>query len=224
MGEGWLLSVQVGTPQSRGEEGATDPERRPWTSAIFKDPVAGPLWLGSTNLDGDRQADLKAHGGPDKAVNVYAVEHYGRWRAELGIDDLPYGAFGENFTTEGLLESDVCIGDVYEVGDATVQVSQPRGPCWKIARRWGVPDLADRVRAAGLTGWYLRVLAEGRVAPGVAIRLVDRPCPEWTIARANAALLGTPPDPETVRALAACPYLSKAWQKSLLHRIEPRTE
>ncbi|MGH2369464.1 MAG: MOSC domain-containing protein, partial [Chloroflexota bacterium] len=161
-----LLSIQVGQPQTLGAEGARNPMDRRWTSGIFKQPVAGPVRLGWTNLELDAQADLSVHGGPDKAVCVYAADHYAYWRTNLRRADLPYGAFGENFTVAGMDETEVCIGDVFAVGQAQVQVSQPRQPCWKLARRWRVRDLAARVERMGYTGWYFRVLAEGIVAAG----------------------------------------------------------
>jgi len=129
-----IVSLRVGMPRTFGREGAVDPMERPWRSGIFKEEVDEPVWLGRTNLVGDGQADLKHHGGPEKAVHVYAAAHYPAWQRELQRADLTYGAFGENFTVEGQTEETVCIGDTYRVGDAVVQVSQPRQPCWKPAR------------------------------------------------------------------------------------------
>jgi hypothetical protein len=121
-----LSSIQVGLPRTLGSEDATEPDERPWTTGSFKVPAEGPIYLRYTNLGGDGQADLRNHGGADKAVCVYASQHYPFWRRELGIADFHYGAFGENFTLDGLTEPEVCIGDVYAVGNARVQVSQPR--------------------------------------------------------------------------------------------------
>jgi MOSC domain-containing protein YiiM len=180
---------------------------RPWTTAFFKEPVSGPVFLARTNLDGDRQGDPEHHGGPDKAVMAYAAAHYPRWREELGRE-LPHGGFGENFTVEGADESTVCIGDVYAIGEARVQVSQPRIPCWKIARRWGIRDLSARVQRTRRTGWYLRVLVEGHVAAGDEIVLLERPHPEWTVLRASDALYTRPHDADEVRALASVAALA----------------
>jgi len=209
-----LLSIQAALPCEHGTPGAAKAMERPWTTAFFKKPVAGPVWLGSTNLAGDRQADPKHHGGPDRAVLAYAASHYPGWLAELYLE-LPHGAFGENFTVGGMDEATVCIGDVYEVGAAVVQVTQPRTPCWKIARRWQVKDLSARVQRSGRTGWYLRVLREGEVAAGDEMRRIDRPHPEWTIARANAAFYTRPVDEAGVRALAACPGLAASLRGAL---------
>src|SRR5688572_910438 len=122
-------------PRTHGRAGADDPMDKEWTTGFYKEPVAGAVWLGATNLVGDGQADLVNHGGRDKAVNVYPADHFWNWETELGIPNLSGGAFGENFTTVRALETDVCIGDVYEIGGAVVQISQPRQPCWKLARR-----------------------------------------------------------------------------------------
>ncbi len=211
-----LLSLQVGLPRERGREGARDWAERAWTTAFFKEPVPGPLRLGRTGLEGDGQADGRFHGGPDKAVLAYAAAHYPAWREELGRE-MPFGAFGENFTVEGTDESAVCLGDVYAVGGARVQVSQPRIPCWKIARRWGIKDLSARVQRTGRTGWYLRVLEEGRVAPGDAVEPLDRPHPEWTVAAANEAMFVVRTR-ESVLALADCPALAPSLAEVLRQR------
>ncbi len=213
-----LLSIQTGTPVDHGRPDAPDPMERLWTSGFFKSPVAGPVFLGKTNLDGDGQADLENHGGPDKAVCVYAADHYDAWRDELAILDLPMGAFGENFTIAGLIESDVCIGDVWQLGAVIVQVSQPRQPCWKLARRWKLKDLPARVVETGRTGWYLRVLQEGMVSPGLSLTLIDRPFPQWNIANANVVMHHDKTNRESASALAAVPALSSSWKETLLKR------
>jgi len=224
---GRLVSIQAALPREHGTPGAAKAMERPWTTAFFKEPVAGPVWLGSTNLAGDRQADLEHHGGPDRAVLAYAAGHYPGWRAELYLE-LPHGAFGENLTVAGMDEATVCIGDAYEVGGAAVQVSQPRIPCWKIARRWQVKDLSARVQRSGRTGWYLRVLREGEVKAGDEMRLVDRPYPEWTVARANAALYTRPLVAAEVRALATClglaPGLRSALSGYLAQPLDPAAD
>jgi len=218
-----LLSVQVGVPRTLGRAAATDPMDTVWTTGFFKEPVAGSVRLGRTNLAGDGQADLQNHGGPEKAVNVYPAEHYPYWERELGLAALPRGAFGENFTTEGLLEADVCVGDVFEIGDALVQLSQPRQPCWKLARRWRVKDLALRVQQTGRTGWYFRVLREGHIRAGARLRLTERPHPEWTVAAANEVMHHREHDAEAASALAACPALSVRWRESLARRAATGT-
>ena len=152
---GWSHKTLNGTTETKSNE-------EPWTTGIFKTTVCGPVWLGKLNLAGDAQADLSVHGGIHKAVNVYPSEHYSYWRQDIHLPDMPYGAFGENFTTYGLLEDEVCIGDMFGIGDAVVQVSQPRQPCWKLERRWGIKDFVIRIKETGRIGWYLRV-SEGRI-------------------------------------------------------------
>ncbi|HEX2055618.1 MAG TPA: MOSC domain-containing protein, partial [Nitrospiraceae bacterium] len=192
---------------------------RLWKSAIYKKPVAGPIWMGRYNLAGDGQADLQHHGGPDKAVNVYPGEHYARWRTALDAPTMEFGAFGENFTTQNLLETEICIGDLFALGAAMVQVSQPRQPCWKLARRWRRKDLPVLVEASGFTGWYFRVLEEGFVESDMPLRLLERPYPDWTVMRANHIMQGSVGDVEIVRKFAACPALSTSWEATLERRL-----
>ena len=188
MSEAKIISLQVGLPRTFGVENADEPMDGVWRTGFFKEPVDGAVWLNKTHLTGDGQADLEHHGGLEKAVLAYAESNYPFWRESLGLSDLPYGAFGENFTISSMNESSVCIGDIYEVGEAIVQVSQPRKPCWKLSRRWRVRDLALQVQKNGLTGWYYRVLRQGFISSGIPIRLQDRFYPQWTIERVNQIL------------------------------------
>jgi MOSC domain-containing protein YiiM len=186
------------------------------------------VWLRLTHLDGDEVTAKHAHGGVDKAVNVYPSEHYTFWRQELGMPASQEagpqdGWFGENFTTRGLVEGSVCIGDVYEVGGALVQVSQPRQPCQTLARRWGVRDFVRRVDMAGRMGWYLRVLQEGLVQAGDPVRLVERPLPGWTITRVYEVMTHPQEHLEDARHLAACQQLSAAWRTEFERILTLRT-
>lgn len=210
-----LISLQVGLPKTLGTPNASAAMDQEWTTGFFKEPVSGQVWAGTTNLAGDGQADLRVHGGPDKAINVYPIEHYAFWLAELDFKQLPNGAFGENFTVAGILETEACIGDIFELGDALVQISQPRQPCWKLSRRWRIQDLVAQVVRTGKTGWYLRVLREGNVQAGAALVLVERPYPEWTVAVANNIMLHRKENYAATQALAECPALSDSWQATL---------
>lgn len=195
-----------------------DTQNRPnsqWTTGFFKKPIEGLIWLGKYNLSGDGQADLKYHGGLEKAVLAYSADHYPSWSIELGNLELPYGAFGENFTVSGLTEETVCIGDTYAVGEAHLQISQPRQPCWKISRRWGIDDLEARVKITGRTGWYFRVLKEGYIEPGLPLILLDRPFPHWNIAYTYRTMLRRDEDPHAAIQLASCPLLSANWRSML---------
>jgi MOSC domain-containing protein YiiM len=202
-----LSSVNVGRPARI--EGA-----EPWTTGIYKQPISGRIRLSAQNLAGDGQGDLSAHGGPDKAVCVYAVEHYPLWREELGVPECGPSWCGENFSVEGQNETAVCIGDTYRVGTAVVQISQPRAPCWKLGRRWNRLDMPRLVIESGRTGWYVRVLEEGDVGCGDTLTLVDRPFPQWTIDAVNAVAYsrGGRVNVDAARELASCSALAKGWR------------
>ncbi len=211
-----LLFVCVGMPRALGTEGASSPLERPWVSGTFKAPVPGPVRLGRMGLAGDGQADLKVHGGPEKAVLAYSAAHHPFWRERLGRPDVGPGAFGENLVLDGADESTVCIGDVVRVGSARLQVSQPRQPCWKQARRWGRKDMPLLLQETGRTGWYYRVLEEGTLEPGQPVELLERPCPTFTVAYAHAAMHGEAR--EAAAALAQCPSLAPGWRDSMRRR------
>lgn len=215
-----VLSIQVGLPKHLGTQGASDPMDRPWFTGAFKEPVQGPVWLGSTNLAGDGQANLQVHGGPDKAVLAYAALHYPAWRGELNLSEFTYGAFAENFTVSELTEELVCIGDIYLVGEARVQVSSPRQPCWKNSRRWRIKDLSLQMQNNGRTGWYFRVIKEGYVEKGLSLRLLERPYPRWTVACANEAMHRRREDRELAAQLAACPVLGASWRETFSARAK----
>jgi len=214
-----LLSIQVGLPRTVGQPEAKDLMNREWTSAIFKERVEGPVAVRTLGLEGDGQADLEVHGGPDKAINAYCAAHYPYWMEQLKLRDMAHGAFGENFTLADTQEGGVCIGDILEAGTALLQVSQPRQPCWKLARRWHVKDLAARVQKAGKTGWYYRVLREGSVEAGQELTLLERPQPDWTIEAANEVMYQRKDDKDAARALAECPELAESWREALTSRF-----
>ena len=161
-----LLSVNVSMPKEVPYRGGTV------STAIFKKPAAGRVMLRRLNLDGDKQADPSVHGGVHKAAYAYPFEHYAWWSRELGRTDLSFGQFGENFTVEGMLEDDVRIGDVFRIGAALVEVTQPRAPCFKIGIRMGMDDFPKRFMASGRTGFYLKVLEEGEVGSGDRIERI----------------------------------------------------
>ncbi|MEL7238079.1 MAG: MOSC domain-containing protein, partial [Planctomycetota bacterium] len=197
-----IVQQAVGKPIDYDVEG-----EKPWTSSIAKTATAEPLRLDFTDLAGNAQADLKHHGGPDMAVLVYAEAHYDAWRDDDPELDFPLGAFGENWTVRGQDEQTVCLGDIYDVGTARVQVCQPRQPCWKIARRWDRPDLVKLALASGRLGWYLRVLETGTVTAGDALRLAERPLPDWTIAEVNDVMFKRHKDRDANAFLAQCDVL-----------------
>ncbi|HET8853589.1 MAG TPA: MOSC domain-containing protein [Ktedonobacteraceae bacterium] len=215
---GVLQSVQVGTPQLYGTAGTTDAMERLWETSFFRVPSAQPRWLYTTHLEGNTQADTKNHGKPGQAVLLYAAAHYPFWRVELDLQEIGPGGFGENFTVDGLTEETACIGDIYAIGDARIQVTGPRYPCWKIERRWGIAGLTARVAETGRTGWYCRVVQEGLVEPGMSIMVTERPYPEWTVALTNSFGHSRNKDVEMAKALAACPLLEKWWKRLVVQR------
>ncbi|MFZ3199621.1 MAG: MOSC domain-containing protein [Candidatus Acidiferrales bacterium] len=215
-----LCSIQVGAPRSYGREDAVDAHDKPWTTGFFKTPVAGPVFAGTMNLVGDGQADLENHGGVDKAVLAYSADHYPKWRDELRMPDMPHGAFGENLTISGLNEKSVCIGDIFRIGKVTFEVSQPRQPCWKLARRWRMHELVRLVVHNGRSGWYFRVLEEGWIEARMPVELIERPNPAWPVARANEILHHRQTDLPLTLALADVPGLSDAWVEELRDRAE----
>jgi MOSC domain-containing protein YiiM len=185
-------------------------------SAIFKAPAHGPRvvhWLG---IEGDAQADLSVHGGPDKAIHHYPYDHYAFWRESFG--PLPTleepGGFGENISTTGLTEDTACIGDRYRLGTALVEISQGRQPCYKQAARTGKSAIVAQMVKTRRCGWYYRVLEEGRVEAGSTLNLSDRPHPDWTVARVIGLLLGKDGknDPAALRALTGLNVLAEAWR------------
>lgn len=162
-----LLSVHVSGVREITHRG------RQVTTGIFKEPVEGRVHLGKLNLDGDAQADLRGHGGPNRAVYAYSIENYDHWKKELGRDDFGHAQFGENFTVTEMLEDRVCVGDVFQVGGARVQVTQPRVPCFKLAIKMGDPGIVKKFLQSCRVGFYLRVLQEGEVGAGDRIELIE---------------------------------------------------
>ncbi|QDT53230.1 6-N-hydroxylaminopurine resistance protein [Caulifigura coniformis] len=214
-----VVSIQTGVTETYGEYDAVDPLDRRWTTAFFKTPVDGPVVVGWLGLAGDSQADVQNHGGRDKAVLAYSADHYSDWRNDPALEKASGGGFGENLTIQGLAEDSVCIGDVWRVGEALLEVTQPRQPCWKLGRRWRKPELVKQVVMNGRTGWYLRVLEEATIEAGLSMTLERRPHPDWTIAAANAVMYGKRVPEERIRELVSLPELSEAWKNQLGERI-----
>ena len=181
-----LRTILVGMPAEIHDGQDT----KPWFSGFIKRPVTGTVHIGHDQLAGDGQADRSVHGGSEKAILGYCADHYAAWRAQLQRDDLGDGSFGENFAFTGLDERQVAIGDRYRVGSAVIEVSQPRQPCWKLARRCGLPTMPALAIANGMLGWYFRVIEEGEASPGCEVALCARPNPGWTIARINQLFFG----------------------------------
>lgn len=175
---GHVVSIQVGMPKQvelplNYDEPSSLRTRKPWITAIFKEPVAGPIFLGREGLSGDGQANRKYHGGPERAVLMYAAEHYPVWQKELGRDDLLPGAFGENLTVTELRDETVRIGQRFAIGDVVLQVASARQPCMTLARKLQVRGMVARVRQTARGGWYCRVLREGHIEAGQRVLLLS---------------------------------------------------
>ena len=178
-----LLSVNVGLPRSVESRGRTV------RTGIFKEPVLFRIHVGRLNVDGDRQADLRVHGGPEKAVYAYDLSGYAHWRRELSREPA-FGQFGENLTVDGLPETEVRIGDAYRIGGALLQVSEPRSPCFKLAMKMELPVFPKVFLAAGRTGFYLRVLEEGEIRAGDTIALIWREAGQVTVLEETRRIYG----------------------------------
>jgi MOSC domain-containing protein YiiM len=208
-----LISLNVGRPRLVVWDG------RPVSTGIYKSPVEGRVMLRTLNLDGDRQADLNVHGGPTKAAYVYPAEHYGYWRGELPGMELPWGMFGENFTTEGLDESAVNIGDRFRLGDAEVVVTEPRMPCYKLGIKFGRMDILKRFLASGRTGFYFAVEREGEVAAGDEIELLTRDKHHVTVADITRLYARGKGDDELMRRAMAVEALPEAWREHFRQQL-----
>ncbi len=188
-------------------------------TGIFKEPVPGPVQLRTLNLEGDRQADLVVHGGPFKAVYGYPSEHYEFWRQELPGTQLPWGMFGENFTTEGLFEKDLHIGDRLQIGAAIIVVRQPRIPCYKLAMKFRRTDILARFLRSGRSGFYFSVEQEGWVSPGDSFEFLTRAPEGITIAEMNLLYVEEKYNQVLLEKAIATPALPEDWREYLKKRL-----
>lgn len=214
----YVQNLLVGKVKQVGREDAKHPMDRTWESGMFKNNVHDKIWLGKNGLTGDEVADKKNHGGPEKAVFAYPTAHYTYWKKELDIE-IGVGAMGENIAITPTEEDAISIGDTYQFGEAIIQVSQPRRPCWKPARRFRIVDFALRIQNTGRTGWYFRVLQEGFVQENQELTLIERPYPKWTITKCNEVMYVKKDDIDLAKELYQCEYLAPNWKRSLEKRI-----
>ncbi len=208
-----IISLNVGRPRLVVWDG------RPVSTGIYKTPSEGPVMLRTLNLDGDRQADLSVHGGPYKAVYAYPSEHYAYWREELPDAELPWGMFGENFTTEGLDESRVNIGDRFRIGSAELTVTQPRMPCFKLGIKFARTDIIKRLLASGRTGFYFSVQREGEVAAGDGLELIGRDGGGVTVADVVRLYAHERGDVETLRRAVNVEALPESWREHFRQQL-----
>jgi MOSC domain-containing protein YiiM len=208
-----IVSLNIGLPRRVVFNGQVV------TTGIFKEPKDGHVMLRRLNLDGDKQADLTVHGGVDKAVYSYAAEHYDYWRGELPSMNLPWGMFGENFTTEGLLENNVNIGDTLQVGSAKLMVTQPRMPCYKLGVRFGRMDIVRRFMASGRPGIYCKVLEEGEVVKGDKINIIRKDKNNVTVIDIVRMYIRDHGDIEIMKRAIKIRALPEGWKYEFLQRI-----
>jgi MOSC domain-containing protein YiiM len=208
-----IVSLNVGRPQLVMRDG------EPVSTAIFKQPIEGRVMLRTLNLDGDRQADLSVHGGPTKAVYVYPAEHYEFWRQEFPEMELPYGMFGENFTATGFSETTLNIGDQFRVGSATVMVTEPRMPCYKLGIRFGRTDIIKRFLVSERSGFYLAVLEEGEVGIGDEFQLLKRNEPSVTVNEVVRLYSRDKTNQELLLRAIAVQELPEGWRRYFQERL-----
>lgn len=209
-----IVALMVGRIAPLGPRGVA--------SGIDKRPADGTLHLATEGLSGDAQGDRKRHGGPEKALHHYPQEHYAAWRRdspELAPRLASPGAFGENLATFGVTEDEVCIGDIFRLGDARVQLSQGRQPCWKLNDRFGQPDMARRVQETRRTGWYYRVLTPGPVSANSSLVLEDRPHPDWPLDRVLRVFQAGVRERAALAAIAELPTLAASWRELAVRRL-----
>ena len=209
-----IFSLNVGLPRlvMRNDE--------PVSTGIFKEPVAGRVLLRTLNLDGDRQADLSVHGGPEKAVYAYPSEHYSFWKEELPEMELPWGMFGENFTTTGLHETEIHIGDRFRIGAAEVMVTQPRLPCYKLGIRFGRPDIIKRFLLSERTGFYFSVLKEGEVGVGDEFNLIEKNVSGVRVVDVTRLYSSDKHNVDLLRRAIDTKALPESWRDYLQERLE----
>jgi len=216
--EAKLLSVNVGRPRIVMSNGS------PVSTGIYKTPVKERVMLRTLNLDGDRQADLSVHGGPTKAVYLYPSEHYPYWRKEFPDMELPPGMFGENFTTSGLDETETNIGDKFQIGDATLMVTEPRLPCYKLGIRFGRADVIKKFLVSGRTGFYCSVLREGEVGPGDPIEILERSEPGVAVRDVTRLYAQEKHNVDLLRRAIAAEALPESWKEYFRARLAKETD
>ncbi len=209
-----VLSVNVGLPREVSWKGRVVP------TSIFKDPVSGPVRLRQDNLEGDRQADLRVHGGPTKVVYAYPSEHYEFWRTELPETELPLGMFGENLTTVGVDEESIHIGDVFQLGSARLVVTEPRMPCFKLGIRFGRDDIVKRFLKAQRSGFYFGVEQPGTVEAGDRFELLSSQVDGLKVADVTRLYTTAKDDADLLRKAVATAALPESWRHHFAHRLD----
>lgn len=213
-----IISVNVGFPRLVLRNG------EPVSTGIFKEPISSRVMLRTLNLDGDRQSDLSVHGGPEKAVYLYPSEHYEFWKRELPEMDLPWGMFGENFTSEGIVETETNIGDRFRIGSAEVMVTQPRMPCYKLGIRFGRADIIKRFLVSERSGFYFSVVKEGEVGAGDQIELLEKNNSGVRVVDVTRLYGSDKENVDLLRRAIATEALPDSWREYFTKRISHQEE
>ena len=213
-----INSIQAGKIVTHPGDGSHKTLSREFTTGFYKTRISGLVKITQAGIVGDQQHDLKNHGGPDKAILVYSQDHFPYWKETLNLD-VQAGGFGENFTVMNFDETMVCLGDTWRIGNVMTQVTQPRQPCWKLARRWNRLELPKKVIKTGKSGWYLRVTKAGEVNAPHSITLIDRPHEKWTISRLNQLYYAKEKNYAELEELIEINSLADAWRDDLKKRL-----
>ena len=215
-----VLSVQIGKVATTGNKNSKDFLTKEYTTASIKNPIKEKVKVTKLSIIGDSVADTVHHGGVHKAVFANSINNYNHWKDFLNKDELPFGALGENLTLDNIDESIVCIGDIHKIGTVTMQVSQPRQPCWKISRRWEHNDFMKEIYDSGKTGWYYRILEEGSFRVNDKVELISQLETKITILEANKTLRDLSSNIQTADKLLNIDCLAPAWLKSLNQKLD----
>jgi len=214
-----LKALLVGQPQTYGDITATEPLKKAWRTAIFKQACMDEIYADEFGLAGDAVADTIHHGGREKAIFANSLQNYAAWEEFLGLKNLAYGALGENFTIDGLSENSVCIGDVHQIGSLTLQVSQPRKPCYKLSMRWSNSDMTAFIARSGLTGWYYRVLEKGSCRAGDEIKVVRRDEMAMSVMELNRLFHGGERDGALLEKFKRLDALTPKWREDMEKKL-----
>nr|WP_321266297.1 MOSC domain-containing protein [uncultured Sulfurimonas sp.] len=214
-----VISIQAGKVKAYGDKNKSEFLQKYWESAFFKEVLNSKVFISKDGLNGDEVADKVHHGGVEKAVFANSYENYKEWAEFLNVDELPFGALGENLSISGLHESNVFLGDIHKIGSTTLQVSQPRKPCFKIAKRWNNKKLTNEIYTTGLTGWYYRVLKEGEIIAGDEIFIQTNNENKISILDANIAFANPLEHKETLEKILLIDSIAPSYRTSIEKRI-----
>ena len=215
----FVRALLIGKARQYGSAAAADELGKAWRSAIFKNAQTGEIYAGELGFEGDEVADTEHHGGVNKAVFANSLENYPAWEAYLGLKNLPLGATGENLTVSGLDETSVSVGDVHKIGSLVLQVTQPRKPCFKLAKRWGNANLAKEIFATGLTGWYYKVLENGSCSAGCEIEILQKNENALSVMQINKLFFNPSENLDLLPKFRALEVLPASWQDDINRRL-----